>query len=582
MFNIIKELKTVEKSNNTLTNAEILEAFKQGVVFSDIHVSKKDYQKAIDTWGFDVKATNQTFFESLDYVKNTDELDLQLAQFVYYCMFEYALFEEQTLITFTNEKDVDTFIDTLVTISVVDDIRPVLSKHIQSVKTLSYDREDYVKLAKSYNLDIDVRKMASRDLKSTFMLEFNIPYRTVAEIVASIDMPTRAGKRFNIHQFQFELKQVNLIVNSLLAMDKEQIIKESATYRKELMLFKKLDKDKLRTKINSCLRLGKKQHEVKKQSFLEQAVNNTISAEKFLENLNTLTNLQVFRLYLGIESAMTGTTRFLVKTGRIARNENRQKNVSKLLEVKKQLLQLELIKRFKNENVRVILPKNIELALPSSYKNFIGNIPFFSQVDINEEGSIGIIWHSSCDYDLSALTECNNAVGYWTNKKITNLYYSGDVRSAGPRGAAEYVSYERGVDDFSIFVNLYSSYNDGVDIAKVFVTDNLSFEVTETPRFMLPVENFQGQIGTKAGNKVILGGVQSFSADSSRDLNNADELAIFMKERADHVLTLNELVELVGWQVVEQDYVPKNEEEIIYDFSLDKLSKQTFIEIFGE
>lgn len=55
-----------------------------------------------------------------------------------------------------------------------------------------------------------------------------------------------------------------------------------------------------------------------------------------------------------------------------------------------------------------------------------------------------------------------------------------------------------------------------------------------------------------------------------------------MKERADHVLTLNELVELVGWQVVEQDYVPENEEEIIYDFSLDKLSKQTFIEIFGE
>lgn len=583
MFNIIKELKTVERSKNRLTEEEILEAFRQGIIFSDLNVSKKDYKEIIDTWGFDVKASNQTFFESLEFVQNTDEVDLQIAKLIYYIIFEEKLFKKSELVTINRTEEVDTFINKMTTINVVDDIRPLLVEHIENVKTLMYTRQDYIDLVRIYGLDIDIKNVASRDLKTALMIEFNIPFNAVAEIVASVNAQSRKSKRVHLSQvyFDMEYSHKKLIISSLEKMSEEQIKKESATYRKELMLIKKLDKKRLATKINRCLRQGKKNHTPKQKTFLEKATSNEVSSDEFYRDLKTLTNLQLFRLYTGIQSAIKGSTVFLVKTGRLAENEARRSNESMLIIEKKQLLILEIHRRFADKNIKIKFPKNIEIALPTSYKNFVGALPFFTKVDIPETGSAGIIWHDKCDYDISAITSDNHSVGYWGLTKFQDLWYSGDVRSAGPKGSAEYISYGESCQDFNLFVNLYTSYGQNTTLAKVFLNNTKEFKVEDSPQFILPIENFRGQVGSKIGKKFIIGGITSGELNSEREKHRGEITVKFMKERSEQVLTLDKLAKIAGWEIIDDDYEP-TEGDIIYDFSLDRLSKQIFIDIFGK
>lgn len=604
MFNIIKELKTVEKSKkNKLTENQIISAFEQGVIFSDINISDEDYEETLHTWGFDMKATNQTFFDSLDQVESTSELDLQLAKLIYYSVFEYYLFNDHTLVSFVRDGDVAELAETLVKINVVDDIKPLLKRHIESVKTLAYDIEDYVAIAEDYDLEINIQNIKSRDLKAAFKKAYNVLFDTVQEIVNSFEGITRADKRYSIklllsgfsaYPRTTEAEEITLIYNSLLEMPESQIMAESATYRKELMLLKNIanklpsdtqkgkrkGKNLIATKINRCLRKGKTRHTPKEKTFFEKATSNDIGGRMFAKKIKTLTNLQLFRLYTGIKSAQMGSQIFLVKTGKFAKNENRESNKSSLLTLKMQLLENELAERFGKYDVKVILPQNVQIAMPTSYKNFVGNLPYFSQVDLSAEGSIGFIWHDECDYDLSAITETKNSVSYWSYTRIGNLAYSGDVRAPGPRGGAEYVSYGEDVDDFNIFVNLWAAYAQSPLVAKVFVTNTREFEVTDTPNFILPVEDFQGQIGTKTGDKLVIGGMKS-ARNSSASVRIAAEIVEFMKNRAEQVLTLNELARLANWEIIDrEDEV--TEEDIVYDFSLDILSKDTFIEIFGE
>lgn len=581
MFNTIKELKAVEKSTNLLSETQILQAFGQGIIFSSLHVSEKDYKNAIKIWGFDMKATNQTFFDSVKEVQETSEIQLQLAKLIYYSIFEVELFKGN-LISFTKTGEVDKLAKTLVKINVVDNLKPLLSKHIETIKTLTYDTEDYINLISEYDLKINVKNIKSRDLKLALMKHYNINFSTIQEIVKSFNGHTKNEGLFIISKksgWMLSENEKNLIVNSILNMKESQIMKESATYRKELMLLKKMDQ-RLITKINRSLRNGKNNHIRKEKSFLEKATDNSVSIEIFEKNIKTLTNLQLFRLYSGINAAKNGSKYFLVKTGNLGINENRKSNNSAILNVKKNILRVEIANRFKNDKIKVILPEDITIALPTSYKNFIGNLPYFSSVPIKDEGSIGIIWHSKCDYDLSGITDKSQAIGFWGDTKWDDIFYSGDVRSPGKYGAAEYLAYGKNSPNFNIYVNLFDNYSHK-PVAKIFATDTKEFEVKNSPKFVLPVEDFSGQIGTKINNKFILGGMSSVTNTSRGNLKNAVESIEFMKNKYNEVLSLNELINLANWSIVEKNYKPEND-EIIYNFSLDKLSKQTFIDIFGE
>jgi hypothetical protein len=85
---------------------------------------------------------------------------------------------------------------------------------------------------------------------------------------------------------------------------------------------------------------------------------------------------------------------------------------------------------------KVFLPKGIELAMPMSEKNFIGDIPLGSYVQCNDKNTmIGIYWKNEWgvqDLDLHAKTTNGTSLGWNCNFDTADIVYSGDMTNADP------------------------------------------------------------------------------------------------------------------------------------------------------
>jgi hypothetical protein len=129
--------------------------------------------------------------------------------------------------------------------------------------------------------------------------------------------------------------------------------------------------------------------------------------------------------------------------------------------VKDRLIQHIVRKMPKVESVS--LPKGIDLAMPTSEKNFIGDIPIGSTVDCSENNTmVGIYWRNGWgarDLDLHCATIEGNTIGwnasYYKDKEIV---FSGDMTSANPE-ASEVMWFKNKPQDSIISVSEFSGNN---------------------------------------------------------------------------------------------------------------------------
>lgn len=105
----------------------------------------------------------------------------------------------------------------------------------------------------------------------------------------------------------------------------------------------------------------------------------------------------------------------------------------------------------------VALPKGIELAMPTSEKNFIGDIPLGSYVECSEENTmIGIYWkneYGARDLDLHVLTSAGYNIGWNGNYKDGgSILFSGDMTNAVPE-AMEIIWFKKKPKDSIVSVS---------------------------------------------------------------------------------------------------------------------------------
>lgn len=105
----------------------------------------------------------------------------------------------------------------------------------------------------------------------------------------------------------------------------------------------------------------------------------------------------------------------------------------------------------------VALPKGIELAMPTSEKNFIGDIPLGSYVECSEENTmIGIYWkneYGARDLDLHVLTAAGYNIGWNGNYKDGgSILFSGDMTNAVPE-ATEIMWFKKKPKDSIVSVS---------------------------------------------------------------------------------------------------------------------------------
>ena len=101
---------------------------------------------------------------------------------------------------------------------------------------------------------------------------------------------------------------------------------------------------------------------------------------------------------------------------------------------------VETVRSKRNGSCIVRLPDTVHIALPTSEKNFIGDYPFGTTIDVAEHNVFGIYWRNewgTYDYDLSMRDNAGHTYGwnssYYNDKK--SIVYSGDMVSAEPEAA---------------------------------------------------------------------------------------------------------------------------------------------------
>jgi hypothetical protein len=104
------------------------------------------------------------------------------------------------------------------------------------------------------------------------------------------------------------------------------------------------------------------------------------------------------------------------------------------------------------------------LACPTSEKNFVGDLPFGTFMDLKDSDSfIGIYWREEWgtrDFDLSVLDLNGGKIGWNSSyyNKNQDIVYSGDMTSARPE-ATEIMLFKKGAPNGSVMVNRYSGYD---------------------------------------------------------------------------------------------------------------------------
>ena len=244
--------------------------------------------------------------------------------------------------------------------------------------------------------------------------------------------------------------------------------------------------------------------------------------------------------------------------------------------------------RFNFEGKKFFVPKNVEYALPTSEKMFVGNFPTGTRFS-GKKMAVGMYWKNSWgahDIDLHGLN-LEGHVGwnshYDQGKGI--LMYSGDITNA-PHGAVEYMYAGKGLKYATLLqINIFG----GSDTCKYKIIvgkgDKMSREYMMNPNnlFMeVTVESIQKQ--NVLGMFLPKGDKQSFvllnfGAGSSRvsSKNNVTEIANkALRQQWENSYTFNDLIKSIGGVFTE------TREEADFDFSLDTLEKDSFIKVFTE
>lgn len=266
-------------------------------------------------------------------------------------------------------------------------------------------------------------------------------------------------------------------------------------------------------------------------------------------------------------------------------------NKKLLLHINKDILITELAKRTNLKDVSFYIPKNVEYAIPTSEKMYVGNIPVGTSF-YGKRLAVGVYWKDSWgahDLDLSGITEDGTKVG-WNARyesQSKNLLYSGDITSA-PQGAVEYLYADKKMKGTVVVnTNVFSGNpqcgykiivgkGDNVDYDYMMNPNKLKLDVkTESVQKQTVLGIFFGRkdTGIKKQRFVLLNyGAGNVRVSGSGKFTKSAIRAL-IEEWID-ALTFDALLEHLGAFRVDD---PKSAD---LDFSIDVLEKDSFMKIF--
>ena len=223
----------------------------------------------------------------------------------------------------------------------------------------------------------------------------------------------------------------------------------------------------------------------------------------------------------------------------------------------------EIVARIRpSEDTYVVMPKDYELACPTSEKNFIGNLPFGSYYDIENDGFFGVYWRNEWgthDFDLSFVDTEGCKVGWNRNFKNADnsVLFSGDMTDAEPE-ATEVLYFTGNIPNGTVYVNRYDKY--GADkykfrifLGKEHITDLYRSYMVNPANIKLKEDctsdSREKMIGFIIDRRYYVADIRNSNKCVSTSCSNNDRFASISHKTVNQIM-LNDILKLAGYNIV--------------------------------
>ena len=378
------------------------------------------------------------------------------------------------------------------------------------------------------------------------------------------------------------------VTNAFNKADEESLATVFNRLKPILLAFKGRNK-RINTKLNKISRLSKELHKPIAYNILNDIGGCTLKALKAEEaNLMNANFFQLARCLNYLKAADTATAKvYQVRNGKFyskAYNGTVRAGASKAKFI------MDLIKKkYDLKGKKFFIPSDVYYALPTSEKNFVGNVPTGTKLVSDEAIAAGVYWENkggARDLDLSGLAVDGGKVGWNShyNRGSGEVLYSGDVTNA-PSGATEYLRFNKNLQQsYLVMNNVFSGNAQGSKFRIVFGKgDNPSKKHMMNPNdvwFTTPTETLKKEsvVGFVTPDKKGVAAIvvnAGFGQDQVSGYGTKHEhLLTALTEKWSNCVYLNDVLAHCGAEVV------NDVEDCDVDLTPSKLEKDSIISIF--
>ena len=412
---------------------------------------------------------NSTFYKSWDNIRKKTRWDLFIDQIRHYASTYGTNFEGTTWVM--NDGECVNFPFTQLKVLepiLLPELETEITKIAYSNIAMSSDTLTCIKdIVDELKLSLDIEQIKNRELKLR-MIPMNYQFKNGQECLLWI-----LWKWFNISMLvknkeTFDSIRPDSTLLPILIKNREVLASVFFRNKDVFMQFKKCKE--LCHQVNVIRKLANKLHKpMEKSLWLQLEGMNYSKREKLFREASIFKLVQMYNVL----SNPTGY--YVIRNGKAFYKESSERKVSK--ELLNQLM-TNIVSKVPNVE-SVALPKGIELAMPTSEKNFIGEIPLGSTVDCADKNTmIGIYWRNEWgarDLDLHTINILGESIGWNATfgDSGKSTIFSGDMTNADPE-AAEVVWFKSKPVDCIVSVLEYSGndkYAYDIFVAQESATD---------------------------------------------------------------------------------------------------------------
>jgi hypothetical protein len=618
----------VSNDNNEFNNNKIFyykQALNKGIIIDNRVLNEfedeKELESVIDSIvfykGFDFEKLNNTFFESWKTVRDTSEVELKLQQLLHYLTTygfqELGIYSSKTIYIPEGDRETPELGNPSNLVFVggitVDELKTELSNLIKrDIALKSEFVEDlFIIIQEIFNfkqIKEMINNIKNRELKLRLRVLVNDYGDDPEEFIRTVIF-LKTGVTNVVKNEALEREIVDSMISVKTLFERyiethgiEKLASIFNRYKNIFLALKASEQGDFKRLINRISKKSKKHHKPALEDFymtiVDKILKNQISLDRLeyyiLPNMKPERKIKLFNNLLNrldnpeymiynVRNGKMYVKESVKQTGNKFRNKN---FIEKFYD--------SIYNDLSIKGKRVFIPAGVEYALPTSEKNFVGDMPAGSRIVVDKDIVFGIHWSDTdrtIDLDLSVISD--RKFGWDAQFSNENeLLFSGDM-TAAPDGATElfYIN-KRHVDDYIVNLNFFNHYDDDEEVDYDLIIAREKVALLEK-NYMVDPDNivYKGKfsIGTKSRNIglvscddesntfIFVDGVLSNANVSKRDETTINARKA-MISRYKNYCTLNDILYYKEMLVEDVD-------DAEVDFSFNKIDKNTFIELLS-